>query len=135
MSTAANTMTLTDDPLIREHPGVLPFWEAAAQGRFVLPTCNACGKVHWYPRTFCPLCFADDISWRDSAGGGIVYAFSSMPRATPVTVVAYVRLDEGPLVLTNLIGCRPDEPSIGRRVQVSFAATDGARMLPMFRLV
>ena len=37
------------------HPSSQPFWEAARQGRLMLPRCLACGRCHWYPRAFCPL--------------------------------------------------------------------------------
>ena len=29
-----------------------PFWDAAAEGRFLIKRCTACGKAHWYPRAF-----------------------------------------------------------------------------------
>ncbi len=134
MTTLAPSSNPNDDPLVREHPGTLPFWAGAAQGRFVVPTCSDCGKAHWYPRNFCPLCFSAAIEWRASGGTGTIYAFTSMPRATPVVVVAYVQLDEGPLMLTNVVDCEPRTPAIGRRVKVKFAASDGGRMLPMFTL-
>ena len=100
----------------------------------MLPTCSSCGKAHWYPRNFCPLCFSDTIEWRESPGNATIYSFTSMPRATPVIVVAYVRLDEGPLMLTNLVDCDPAEPAIDRRVKVKFVASESGRMLPMFTL-
>ncbi|MBP7659804.1 MAG: OB-fold domain-containing protein [Burkholderiaceae bacterium] len=134
MSTLAQNANPLDDPHVREHPGTVPFWKAAAQGRFVLPTCTGCGKAHWYPRNFCPFCFSDAIEWRESAGTATIYSFTSMPRATPVIVVAYVRLDEGPLMLTNLVDCDPAEPAIDRRVKVKFVASESGRMLPMFTL-
>ena len=128
------TQALNDDPLIREHPGTLPFWQAAAEGRFVLPTCRACGKAHWYPRPFCPLCASPDIEWRAASGRGTLYASTRMPRATPPVRVAYVQLAEGPIMLTNLVDVPDEAAVIGRALTVRFVESDGARRLPMFTL-
>ena len=57
----------TNEPLpVREPqpgPDDAPFWEAAAEGRLVLPRCRACGTYVWYPRTFCPDCRTFGVDW------------------------------------------------------------------------
>ena len=47
-------------------------------------------------------------------------------------VLAYVELDEGPRLMTNIVGCEPDAVEIGMPVTVDFAdlnadVQDGAR--------
>jgi len=38
-------------------------------------------------------------------------------------VVSYVQLEEGPQLLTNIVGCDPDSVSIGMAVKVDFVPT------------
>ena len=44
------------------------FWNAAREGRFVVPTCSACGRAHWYPRAVCPFCSSEKVQWCDASG-------------------------------------------------------------------
>ena len=67
------------------------------------------------PRAFCPFCKAPDPRWTASSGQGEIFSFSVARTATPY-VVAYVRLAEGPLMLTNIVDCDPDGVRIGQRV-------------------
>ena len=120
------------DPLVLPHPHGLAFWQAAAEGVFLLPRCRACGRSHWYPRPFCPFCHAEAVAWERASGFGSVEAFTSVPRAIPATIVAYVRLDEGPVMLTNLVDCAPEALRIGDRVRVAFRAAPEGRMVPVF---
>jgi len=116
-----------------------PYWDAAAQGRLVLPRCEACETVIWYPRSFCPACGSTAVSWIDAAGTGSVYSHTVVRkgqgayREAGPYVVAYVELDEGPRVMTNVVGCDPDNVEIGMRVEVVFDPTDKGTALPRFR--
>ena len=110
-----------------------PFWSAAREHRFVVPTCSACGKAHWYPRAVCPFCGAEKIEWRPASGGGIIYSFSVMRRAKEPYAIAYVTLAEGPTMLTNIVDCDVDTLHIGQPVSVTFADTENGPPVPMFR--
>lgn len=123
---------LDGDPYVRSHPFGRPFWRAAAEGRFLVPRCMECGRAHWYPRPFCPFCASQSVQWQESTGGGRVYAFSALRRAGEPNIVAYVQLDEGPIMLTNLVSCRLDEVQIGQAVEVRFRATGEGRSAPVF---
>ncbi len=37
-----------------------PYWEAAANGKFLLSDCRGCGRVYYYPRPICPFCMSAD---------------------------------------------------------------------------
>ena len=111
-----------------------PFWEAAAQGRFLIKRCLACEQAHWYPRALCPFCFSERTEWQPATGGGVIYSYSVMRRATPPYVVAFVTLDEGPTMLTNIVACDPDSLVIGQKVRVVFRSTDGPLLVPVFQL-
>ncbi|TPG05852.1 Zn-ribbon domain-containing OB-fold protein [Sphingomonas oligophenolica] len=109
-----------------------PFWDAAAQGKLLIRRCNACGEPHYYPRALCPFCLSADTRWEEAGGTGAIYSLSTMRRGkdAPYTL-AYVVLDEGPAVLTN-IDADPDDVAIGQRVRVGFVATEGGPPVPMF---
>ena len=119
-------------------PTVFPdnetFWKAAGEGRLLVKRCAACSQYHWFPRTLCPFCFSDRTEWKEASGRGTVYTFSVTRRAGPIPfAIAYVTLEEGPTMLTNLVDCDLDAVRIGDEVQVVFKPTDGGPPVPMFR--
>ncbi|MGH6998966.1 MAG: Zn-ribbon domain-containing OB-fold protein, partial [Phenylobacterium sp.] len=76
-----------------------PFWDAAAEGRFLIKRCNDCGQAHWFPRALCPFCFSDKTVWEESPGEGVIYTYSVMRRSPSGPYgIGYVTLNEGPAV-------------------------------------
>jgi uncharacterized OB-fold protein len=117
------------------YPENQPFWDAAGRGELLIPHCAACGP-YWYPRPYCPHCGSDQTELKRSAGRGVVYSLSITRRAGPIAyAIAYVTLDEGVTVMTNLADCDLDSVRIGDRVEVVFKPTDGGPPVPMFRPV
>ena len=108
------------------------FWNAAREGRFIVPTCTACGRAHWYPRAICPFCSGGEIVWRDASGRGTIYTFSVMRRAKEPYVIAYVTLAEEPTMMTNIVDCDFDSLHIGQPVSVVFKDTENGPPVPMF---
>ncbi|MBI2205975.1 MAG: Zn-ribbon domain-containing OB-fold protein [Candidatus Rokubacteria bacterium] len=111
---------------------VQPFFDAAAAGRLVVKRCLACGESHHYPRTMCPHCGSDRTEWKDASGRGTIYSYSVLRRATPPYAIAYVTLEEGPTMMTNLVDCDFDALRIGQAVRVVFTPTDGGPPVPTF---
>ncbi len=133
-----STSTSTSDttrllPAPTEYVDNAEFWAAARQGRLLVKHCTACGKPHWYPRTLCPFCMGD-TEWKQAEGTGTIYSYSVVRRAGPVPYcIAYVRLDEGVTMMTNIVGCDLDTVHIGQRVRVGFSPTEGdGAPLPTF---
>jgi uncharacterized protein len=109
-----------------------PFWDAAAEGRFLIKRCTACGKAHWYPRALCPYCFGETV-WEQSPGEGVIYTYSVMHRSpTGPYAIGYVTLNEGPAVLTNFVDCDLGALAIGQKVKVRFEPTEGGAPVPVF---
>ena len=108
------------------------YWDATAKGKLLVRHCTACGEKHHYPRSICPFCFSDDTQWLTAAGTGTIYSFSVMRRAERPYVLAYVTLDEGPTMMTNIAAEDFDKVAIGQKVRVSFEATDTGYKLPVF---
>lgn len=106
------------------------YWEGAGRGELVLQRCRDCGVVQHRPRGLCATCLSDDIEHFVASGRGSVYTYSvvrqnQMPafaKAVPY-VVSYVQLEEGPQLLTNIVGCDPDDVAIGMAVKVDFVPT------------
>ena len=115
------------------------FWAATAEGRLELPRCDRCSNVVWYPRAICPWCHSTELTWEVLSGRGSVYSYtvtrkgSGRWRDVAPYVLAYVELDEGPRLLTNIIGCDPSEVRIDLPVEVIFADTGEGSALPRFR--
>ncbi|MDH3047220.1 Zn-ribbon domain-containing OB-fold protein [Gordonia alkanivorans] len=114
----------TDRPVL--DPETMPYWDAARAGRLVVPFCETCREYFWYPRGFCPRCGGQHLSWPEVSGHGEVYSYSIVRRAfgewaahTPF-VIAWVTLDVGIAVLTNLIDCSQDRLDVGLAVDAVF---------------
>jgi uncharacterized protein len=115
------------------------YWAATAEGRLLLKRCDACGHVIWYPRAICPDCHSTETSWFEASGQGEVYTFTVNRRgdgpwkeAAPF-VLAYVELDEGPRVMTNIVDCDVDTVAIGQRVTAVWDDTGQGNALLRFR--
>jgi uncharacterized OB-fold protein len=117
---------------VTSNPETVPFWEAAAQGKFLLRHCTACGRVHWYPRALCPFCFSDKTEWIDGSTNGTIYSYSVMRRVPEPYAIAYVKLDGGPTMLTNIVDCDFDALSVGQKVKLVFKTSQEGSRLPMF---
>ncbi|WP_108661333.1 Zn-ribbon domain-containing OB-fold protein [Acuticoccus kandeliae] len=115
-------------------PETEPYWEAAREGRLLVRRCTSCGEAHHYPRSLCPFCFGDTV-WETSAGTGEIYSYSYMAKAEQPYVIAYVRLDDGPILMTNIVDTAEEDLAIGARVSLVFRASqDGVTPLPMFKV-
>jgi uncharacterized protein len=109
------------------------FFDAARQGRFLIPVCTACNRAHWYPRVICPFCASDNVEWREALGKGTIYTFSVTRRVKEPYIIAHVTLAEGPTMLTNIVACNADDVRIGQAVTVVFQETSNGPPVPMFK--
>lgn len=112
------------------------YWKAAAEGVLLLRHCLDCGQPHHYPRNHCPFCFSTRLEDRPSSGAGEIYSYSIV-RIGPNApyALAYVTIDEGVSILTNIVDCDLEMIAIGDRVEPSFAATSGSedKKVPLWR--
>ncbi|MFP6664047.1 MAG: Zn-ribbon domain-containing OB-fold protein [Deltaproteobacteria bacterium] len=116
------------------------FWEACRRHELVLQRCRSCGALRYHPRALCPACLSSETEWVGASGRGEVYTFTityqnqapAFAGRTPY-VLAYVLLDEGVQMLTNLVDIAPDKVAIGMPVQVTFEDLNEDLALPVFR--
>jgi uncharacterized protein len=130
-------------PLPVPTPETRPYWEAARRHELRLQHCRACGRYVFYPRAACPHCFALDLEWQRVSGRGRLHTFTivhrglrDFPLGSPY-VIAIVELDEGPRLMTNLVGVEADVAKlrIGLPVEVVFEDVTPEVTLPRFRPV
>jgi uncharacterized OB-fold protein len=129
-------------PLPRVDEETKGFWEACRRHELYLQRCRDCGEVRYYPRALCPNCLSDRTEWLRSRGNGTVYTFtvtyqnqSAGFRDSLPYVLAYVELAEGVRMLTNIVGCAPDQVKIGMPVEVTFDDVTPDVTLPKFKPV
>lgn len=110
-----------------------PYFDAATTGKLLLKYCSSCKAFHHYPRALCPHCFSDRTEWKESRGQGTIYTYSVLRRGVPEPYcIAYVALEEGVTMMTNIVDCDLDAVRIGQRVKVVFKPTEGGPPVPMF---
>jgi uncharacterized protein len=110
-----------------------PYWEAARQGQLLIAECAACGRVHHYPRPFCPHCWSEDVHPVQASGAATLYTYSTVyvndlapfKERLPY-VAAIVELDEGPRLMTTIEGADPDDLRVGMPVAAVFRPVDDA---------
>jgi uncharacterized OB-fold protein len=90
------------------------------------------------PRPMCPVCRSTEVRWEPTTGRGTIYSYTVNRRGQGdyrdlAYVLAYVELEEGPRVMTNIVDCNPDSVKIGQQVEVVFHDTGQGAALPRFR--
>jgi len=122
-------------------PDTQPFWEATKSHQLKYQVCTACAKVVFFPRRHCPSCGSSETEWRTSKGAGTVYTYSVVRlnrhpafRDLGAYAVAYVDLDEGFRILTNVTGVADpvNDVRIGMRVRVKWEDQESGIALPLF---
>jgi len=125
------------------------FWAALDEDRLVLQRCDACAYVRHPESWLCPNCLSDSFAWQPMSGHGrvetFVWYFDYLHTASghdfdvypelPYNVTA-VRLDEGPLLISNTVGVAFGELAVGAQVEATYdhATVDDLTVL-RFRVV
>jgi uncharacterized OB-fold protein len=129
----------TNRPLPVPTPETQPYWDGAKAGELRLQRCDACAHAYFPPRPFCPKCASREVSWFQASGRGTLYSYvihhRPVPGFTPPYSIAVVELEEGPRLMTNIVGCpqTPEALQLDMPVEVVFTAVSAAITLPQFR--
>jgi uncharacterized protein len=125
-------------PLPALDPGNTPFWTGGQRGELLICRCGSCGRWLHPPVPVCRFCLSTDITPEPSCGRGRVLTYTInhqpwLPSLPTPYVIAVIELDDdADLRLTSrLVGIRPEEASIGMRVNVRFEVEDDV-WLPVF---
>jgi uncharacterized protein len=105
----------------------LPFWDGLARHELRVQRCEACGRYWFPPSNRCQHCWSDRHAWQQVSGRGRVHSFTVFRRAYAAEladqlpyVVGVVELEEGPRLITNVVGVEPDDVRVDLPVEVVF---------------
>jgi uncharacterized OB-fold protein len=117
-----------------------PFWEGCKKRELRIHFCPACDRYQFPPQSFCRDCLGGDLKWVTASGRGKVLSYTIVHwspnpayAADAPYSLALIRLEEGPRMLTNIVGCPPAKLSIGMEVAVTFEPYGPDIVLPKFR--
>jgi len=116
------------------------FWDNARAQRLSVQRCDDCGHLHFPGSPVCPKCLSESQSWVPVSGRGTLLSWVRFHRAywdgfradLPY-LVCLVGLEEGPMLVSNIVDAAPEDLRIGMGVEVVFEAMDDEVTLPKFR--
>jgi len=123
-------------------PETAPYWAAANERRLLVRRCEACDTA------FAPMVMRCDrcdgaLTWTEASGRARLASYVIVHRPAPAWrdeapyVIALVDLDEGPRLMTNLLGVEPTPESLQLDAPyvVGFEprGDDGEQLVPVFR--
>ena len=128
-------------PLPQPTPETREFWEGAQRGELRIQRCNACGRAYFFPRPLCPHCASTDVAWFTASGRGTLYSYIINHRPAygfqdwAPYVIAVVQLEEGPRMMTNIVGVEPvpEQLPLDLPVEVTWEKQSDEITLPLFR--
>jgi uncharacterized OB-fold protein len=125
--------------------------ENLRQGRLSGLKCAGCGEVSAQPRLICAKCGGQDLEAIELKGAGSIQTFTvnyvaaEGRESEAPYIVAIVELDDGPWVMGNITGLKPEEATMdimGRKVRMEGPAifagdrySSGEVARPLFKLV
>ena len=118
----------------------LPHWEGCRRGELLVQRCVDCGHYVFIPQPACTRCLSDNLEWVPSSGSGTIYSYTVVHRPQqPVFEVPYaiaiIEMAEGWHMLSNIVGCPPEDVRIGMPVEVEFRRMSDEITLPLFHPV
>ena len=128
-------------PLPQATPETQDFWDGLKRGEFRLQRCKAAGHVYFPPRPFCPRCATRDVESFTASGKGRLHSYVINHRPAPgfeadaPYAIAVVELDEGPRLMSNIVGVAQTPETLPLDLELELAATavTDEITLPLFR--
>jgi uncharacterized OB-fold protein len=117
-----------------------PFWRHLRGGVLHIEACAECGALRHPPKPRCARCRSERKRWEPVSGRGEVWSFTvchppvlaAFADDVPYNAVV-VRLEEGPFLVSNLLGVASDDLEVGMAVELVAEPLDGDLVLPKFR--
>jgi uncharacterized protein len=117
------------------------FWGSTERDVLLGQRCGQCGALQYYPRLRCTTCGSAEWEYEQLSGRGTIYSWTEVLRNAPSGakadvpyILAIVRLEEGPQLLTRIVDADPQAVECDGSVDVVFRKL-GDHKLPCFRLV
>ncbi|QET06130.1 Zn-ribbon domain-containing OB-fold protein [Cupriavidus pauculus] len=116
-----------------------PFWEAARREELRMQQCLDCGHIRYPINHVCPQCLSERADWRRLSGRGTVFSYivfhqvyhAGFAQDVPYNV-AMIQLEEGPRMISNVVGVPNDAVKVGDAVTVTFDKVTEEITIPRF---
>ncbi|PCH83415.1 MAG: hypothetical protein COB26_07700 [Piscirickettsiaceae bacterium] len=117
------------------------YWDGIKNGQLLLQHCSDCGHVQYYQQRRCRQCQSDALVHKPASGKGLIHSYSVVHRApgpafkddVPYAVLL-VTLDEGPRMISSLVGKNFDALDFDKAVKLQIVHTGDDVYLPCFVL-
>ena len=116
------------------------FWDGCEKHQLRFQKCQGCGLVRWPPSFVCSNCYSQDTELITASGKGKVYTFAVYRQAYHPAfendlpyVTAVIQLEEGPFLLSNIVGCSPESVECDMPVEVTWEDITEEFSLPKFK--
>lgn len=127
-------------PLPAPDADTAAFWRGLKEGRLLLQHCLDCAHVQYYQQAVCRRCGGVRLEHRAASGRGKVHSFSVVYRApgpafkgdVPYAVLL-VELEEGPRMISSLVGANPESVTFDMPVELVFEKATDDITLPRFK--
>ena len=120
-------------------PETQHFWDGTKVGELRLQRCIECGTVYFPPRPFCPTNGSRVVEVFTASGRGRLFSYVinhlPSPGFTSPFAIAVVELEEGPRLMSNIVGCpqTPEALRIDMPLVVTFERLTDDIHLPQFK--
>ena len=126
-------------PLPVPTPETKHFWEGTRAGELRLQRCDDCRHTYFPPRPFCPKCASRSVGVVKASGKAKLLSYvihhRPAPGFTPPYAIAVVELEEGPRMMTNIVGCpqTPEALVLDMSLEVTFERQTDQITLAFFK--
>ncbi|MCG9915672.1 MAG: OB-fold domain-containing protein [Phenylobacterium sp.] len=121
-------------------PETQHFWDGSRNGELLLQRCKETGEAYFPPRPFAPKSGSRNVEVFKASGRATLYSYviNHRPRpdmGTEPYAIAVVQLEEGPRMMTNIVGCpqTPEALVLDMPLEVVFEKMSDTISLPFFQ--
>jgi uncharacterized OB-fold protein len=133
-----------DTAIVATPPAVMglydrPMWDSIRARGMKLQRCRKCASWQYPPGPGCVACGSEEQEWTPLSGQATILSWEIFHRQylpaypAPYNVIA-VRLAEGPVMISNLEGTKPEGSWIGHKVRLVYVDMPDGAVLPRFEL-
>jgi len=137
---SGSEMPVPGKPVPAPSPDSMEFFAGAKEGRLMIQRCMECGKHRFVARRRCDGCGSPRSKWVQASGRASLVSFARVHQKfhpafaaeTPYSI-ATVELEEGPRLLTALVGVSGKSLKAGMPLQVVFEPAGPEWKIPKFK--
>ena len=112
------------------------FLDFIENGKFMIQKSVKTGNFVFYPRVINPKTGENDLEWVEASGLGTVFATtttSRRPEQGGNYNISIIELEEGPRMMSKVIGINSEKVEIGMKVKAEISEIDGKKAV-VFRV-